>query len=138
MAEGRQTKPRTSLQYGDGLLQCLEIISGLLNYRVSAQSLKAGLPIGPSGFAPHLLLRAAERFNFKSRIVEKPFRQISSLYLPCILMLRGGKSCVLVALNRESATIYLPEDKKKPRTVHASKLEELYTGKVILIAHKPL
>lgn len=138
MAEQRQAGSGKPLQYGEGLLQCLEIISGLLNYRVSAQSFKAGLPIGPSGFAPALLLRAAERFNFKSRIVEKPFREISSLYLPCILMLRGGKSCVLVALNKESATVYLPEDKQRPRTVHVSKLQELYIGKIILIAHKPL
>jgi ATP-binding cassette subfamily C protein LapB len=138
MAKDRQAELRKELQYGDGLLHCLEIISGLLNYRVSAESLKAGLPIGPSGFSPALLLRAAERFNFKSKVVEKRFKQLSSLYLPCILMLRGGKSCVLVSLNKESATIYLPEDKKKTRTVRASQLKELYIGKIILIAHKPL
>ncbi|MCE3230714.1 MAG: transporter, partial [Alphaproteobacteria bacterium] len=138
MAEGHQTEPKKDLQYGDGLLHCLEIISGLLNYHVSAESFKAGLPIGPSGFAPALLLRAAARFNFKSKIAEKSFNKIPSLYLPCILILRGGKSCVLVALDKENATVYFPEDKQNPRIVHASELNQLYTGKIILIAHKPL
>lgn len=131
------TEPKENLQYGDGLLQCLEIISSLLNYRVSAQSFKAGLPAGPSGFTPALLLRAAERFNFKSRIIKKRFWQIPSLYLPCILILKDGKSCVLASLDKKSAKVYLPED-KKPRTVRISSLKNLYAGKAILITHSPL
>ncbi len=138
MAENSQTKPRENLQYGDALLQCLEIISGLLNYRVSAESFKAGLPVGPSGFGPSLLLRAAERFNFKSKIAEKKFKDISPLVLPCILMLRGGRACVLVKLDEDAATVYLPEDKQKPKIVSASDLKELYIGRMILVAHKPL
>lgn len=138
MAENSQTKPKEDLQYGDALLQCLEIISGLLNYRVSAESLKAGLPLGPSGFGPSLLLRAAERFNFKSRIAEKNFKEIHPLILPCILMLRGGRACVLTKLDKDSATVYLPEDKQKPKKVSLSDLEELYIGRMILVAHKPL
>jgi len=112
MAENRQTEPREGLRYGDALLQCLEIISGLLNYRVSAQSFKAGLPIGPSGFSPSLLLQAAERFHFRSKIITRKLKDLSSLLLPCILMLRGGRACVLVRLDKESATVYFPEDKK--------------------------
>ena len=138
MAEDRQTEPIKDLQYGDGLLYCLEIISGLLNYRVSAQSFKAGLPVGPSGFAPALVLRAAQRFNFKSKIAEKEFKQISSLFLPCILLLQGGKSCVLATLDKNNAVVYFPEDKQTPQTLLVSELRELYTGKLILIAHKPL
>ncbi len=138
MAEDRQTEPIKDLQYGDGLLYCLEIISGLLNYRVSAQSFKAGLPVGPSGFPPALVLRAAQRFNFKSKIAEKEFKQISSLFLPCILLLQGEKSCVLATLDKNNAVVYFPEDKQTPQTLLVSELRELYTGKLILIAHKPL
>ncbi len=138
MAENSRIKPEEELQYGDALLQCLEIISGLLNYRVSAESFKAGLPVGPSGFGPSLLLRAAERFNFKSKISEKNFAEISPLLLPCILILRGGRACVLAKLDKDYAIVYLPEDKKTPKTVSLSDLKELYIGKVILIAHKPL
>lgn len=138
MAENSRTKPGADLHYGDALLQCLEIISGLLDYRVSAESFKAGLPVGPSGFGPSLLLRAAERFNFISKISEKSFEDITPLLLPCILVLRGGRACVLAKLDKDYATIYLPEDKKTPKTVSLSDLKELYIGKVILIAHKPL
>lgn len=138
MEEGYSTEQLKELHYGDGLLHCLEIISGLLNYRVSADSFKAGLPVGPSGFSPSLLLRAAERFHFKTKIAEKNLKQIASLFLPCILLLQGGRSCVLVALDADQATIYFPEDKHNPRMVTVSELKELYTGKLILIAHKPL
>jgi ATP-binding cassette subfamily C protein LapB len=117
MAENSRTKSAENLQYRDALLQCLEIISGLLNYRVSAESFKAGLPLGPLGFGPSLLLRAAERFNFKSKIAEKIFKDISPLLLPCILMLRGGRACVLAKLDNDSATVYVPEDKQKPKIV---------------------
>ncbi|MBX9805154.1 MAG: type I secretion system permease/ATPase [Alphaproteobacteria bacterium] len=137
MAEDRQTEPEEPIRYGDALLQCLEIISGLLNYRVSAESFKAGLPIGPSGFAPTLLLRAAERFQFISKIAIRNLQDITPLILPCILMLKGGRACVLVALDNDYATIYFPEDKKSPKTVPLSKLNEIYTGRMILVAHKP-
>src|SRR5689334_17352508 len=100
MAEDRLYEPNDNRKYGDSLLQCLEIISGLLNYRVSAQSFKAGLPIGPKGFSPSHLLQAAERFNFKSKIVNRRLRDISSLLVPCILMLHGGRACVLVAIDK--------------------------------------
>jgi ATP-binding cassette subfamily C protein LapB len=140
MAEDRQTGPQDDSQenptYGDALLHCLEIISGLLNYRVSAQSFKAGLPVGPSGFAPSLLLRAAQRFNFKSKIIPRSLDDVSPLLLPCILILESGKACVLVELDEEKAKVYLPEDKKTPKIVPSAGLKALYTGKLILIAHK--
>jgi len=138
MAQDYQTKSDEPLKYGDALLQCLEIISGLLNYRVSAESFKAGLPIGPLGFGPGLLLRAAERFNFKSKITDKRFGEISSLILPCILLLHGGKACVLASIEQGKATVYFPEDKSEPRILPLEELKKLYIGKLILIAHRPL
>jgi ATP-binding cassette subfamily C protein LapB len=138
MAENRQTEPEENVRYGEALLQCLEIISGLLNYHVSAQSFKAGLPIGPSGFAPSHLLQAAERFHFRSKIVTRSLKDLSPLLLPCILILRGGRSCVLVGLDKEGASVYFPEDKKTPQTIATAELGELYTGKLILIAHRPV
>jgi len=115
MANERETGPRESLKYGDALLHCLEIISGLLNYRVSTESFKAGLPIGPKGFSPAMLLQAAERFNFKSKIVARTLNELSSHLLPCILMMRGGKACVLVAIDEFVATVFFPEEKKHPK-----------------------
>jgi len=138
MANERETGPRESLKYGDALLHCLEIISGLLNYRVSTESFKAGLPIGPKGFSPAMLLQAAERFNFKSKIVARTLNELSSHLLPCILMMRGGKACVLVAIDEFVATVFFPEEKKTPQTLPIEELREQYTGKMILVAHKPL
>lgn len=137
MAENRQTQTKESQRYGDALLHCLEIISGLLNYRVSAQSFKAGLPIGPSGFAPALLLQAAERFHFKSKIITRSLKDISPLLLPCILMLRDGNACVLVQMDKDSASVYFPDDKKTLQTLSLRTLAELYTGKLILVVHRP-
>jgi len=53
-------------------------------------------------------------------------------------MLRGGRACVLVALDKISATVYYPEDKKNPQTISFDELKEQYTGKAILMAYKPL
>ena len=141
MAEDRQDKSeensQESLRYGDSLLQCLEIVSGLLNYRVSSHSFSAGLPIGPSGFSPSLILRAVERFNFISRVESRRLKDITSLILPCILILKGGKSCVLVSLDKEKATVYYPEDKKNSHVLPYNDLLAQYNGKLILVAHKP-
>jgi ATP-binding cassette, subfamily C, bacterial LapB len=137
MADYRRNETMENPRYGDALLLCLEIISGLLNYRVSAQSFKAGLPVGPSGFSPALLLQAAERYNFRSRIVTRELKDISHLLLPCILMLRNGKACVLVSMDQESASVYFPDDKKTLQTISLRTLAELYNGKLILIAHRP-
>lgn len=138
MAIEREIRPGESLKYGDALLHCLEIISGLLNYRVSTESFKAGLPIGPKGFSPAMLLQAAERFNFKSRIVTRTLNELSSHLLPCILMMKGGTACVLVAIDEVVATVFFPEDKKTLQTLPIEELRELYTGKLILMAHRPL
>lgn len=138
MAEDRLYEPKENLKYGNALLQCLEIISGLLNYRVSALSFKAGLPVGPGGFSPSHLLQAAERFNFKSKVVTRRLKDISPLLVPCILMLHGGRACVLARIDNESASVYFPEDKNNAQIVSLSELAKQYTGKLILMAHKPL
>lgn len=133
MAQDRENTTQETLHYGDALLHCLEIISGLLDYRISAESFKAGLPVGPSGFGPSLLLRAAERFHFKTKVADCVLQEISPLTLPCILLLREGRACVLVKLEQDEAFVYFPDDKQNLQTLSIHELRKLYTGRVIYI-----
>jgi ATP-binding cassette subfamily C protein LapB len=137
MKPRREKKQPETLDYGEELLHCLEMITGLLDHQVSASSLKAGLPIDSSGFGPNLLMRAAEKFDFKAKISTRDLRDISSLTLPCILLLKHRKACVLVKIHKRMATVYFPGKNREFSVIPLAELKKLYSGKVILIAYKP-
>ena len=70
----------------------------LLGRPVSMPLLLSGILGGPSVNSPEACLRAARRWGLDGRIVHrKSLSDISSLVLPCILLLAGGRSCVLLS-----------------------------------------
>jgi ATP-binding cassette subfamily C protein LapB len=137
MRPRKERKEEANLSYGDELLHCLEIITGLLDHQISASSLKAGLPLGPSGFGPDLLMRAAERFDFKTKIVTRNLSDISSLTLPCILLLKHRHACILAKVRKGMATVCFPGKSREFVVIPLEELKKLYSGKAVLITYKP-
>ena len=137
MRPRQERKEEANLDYGDELLHCLEMITGLLDHQISTSSLKAGLPLGPSGFGPDLLMRAAERFDFKTKFITRSLGDISSLTLPCIHLLKHRHACILAKIRKGMATVCFPGKSREFVVIPLAELKKLYSGKAILITYKP-
>ncbi|WP_103640756.1 type I secretion system permease/ATPase [Campylobacter concisus] len=122
----------------DELLQCLVIFTKLHNNPYSADALTIGLPVKDGDeielfslkSSRSLFSRAASRAGFASTLVRKDIEQISPLVLPCILMLRGKKACILQSFSKDkkTANIITPELSTGTSTIEISKLKEEYLG----------
>lgn len=101
----------------------------LLGRPVSMPLLLSGILGGPSVNSPEACLRAARRWGLDGRIVHrKSLSDISSLVLPCILLLAGGRSCVLLSRDAETAEVVLPEEGEHAKRVPLADLEVEYTA----------
>jgi len=123
----------------DPLLQCLVIITKLNNKPFTAESLIEGLPTQKGEAAPELFSlekpksgfsRAAKRAGFTSKLVKREIREISTLVLPCILMLKDNKACILVEFDvgKQHAKIILPDYEEGEIWVDIKELHEEYLG----------
>ena len=119
----------SAAQSDDSLLSCLEIISRLLNRPMSTAAFKAGLPLVNNRLTPELFIRAASRASISARIVKKKLKDISKLTLPCVLLLKGNKACILVdVLNDNEAEVIFPETGTGSVTIGLEELYLIYEG----------
>ncbi|WP_024954691.1 type I secretion system permease/ATPase [Sulfurospirillum arcachonense] len=125
--------------YVDPLLQCLVIITRLNNQPFTAESLIDGLPTAKGEASPELFSldkpksgfsRAAKRAGFSSKLVQRDLKEISSLVLPCILILKDNKACILDEFDMEKkyAKIILPDYEEAEIWVNIDELNEEYLG----------
>ncbi|WP_103646680.1 type I secretion system permease/ATPase [Campylobacter concisus] len=122
----------------DELLQCLVIFTKLHNNPYSADALTIGLPVKDGEeielfslkSSKSLFSRAASRAGFASTLVRKDLDKISPLVLPCILMLRGKKACILQSFSEDKkmANIITPDLSTGTSTIETSKLKDEYLG----------
>ena len=122
----------------DELLQCLVIFTKLHNNPYSADALTIGLPVKDGEeielfslkSSKSLFSRAASRAGFASTLVRKDLDQISPLVLPCILMLRGKKACILQSFSEDKkmVNIITPDLSTGTSTIETSKLKDEYLG----------
>ena len=122
----------------DELLQCLVIFTKLHNNPYSADALTIGLPVKDGEeielfslkSSKSLFSRAASRAGFASTLVRKELDKISPLVLPCILMLRGKKACILHSFSedRKMANIITPELSTGTSAIEVSRLKDEYLG----------
>ncbi len=128
----------------DPLLECLVRFAGLYHRPISREALIAGLPIdlrvgGPQLFSldkpKGLFSRVARRAGFASRMVRVGVDDISSLVLPCILVLRDRKACILESVDRAAgrAKIILPEVGEGEDWISFDRLREEYLGFAFLL-----
>ncbi|MFT6987201.1 MAG: ATP-binding cassette subfamily C protein LapB [Psychromonas sp.] len=121
----------------DPLLDCLVLLSEHFGNPCSADALSAGLPLTSSNLSPELLPQAAERAGLSAKLSRKSLDNIPAMLLPCILMLKDKKACVLQELDIKAnkAVISLPETGGEEQlTVEA--LESVYVGYLFLIKQK--
>jgi ATP-binding cassette subfamily C protein LapB len=134
----------TTEQHYDPLLECIAIFTKRYGRPVSIEALIAGLPVkkgaaGPELFAidssKGLFSRVAQRAGFASRLTKRPLKDIPALLLPCILVLKDRKACILEEIDhdRGKAKIILPEVGEGQEWIPLHKLNEQYLGFAFLL-----
>lgn len=117
----------------DPLLECLETISQLLDRPLSVAAFKAGMPLENGKLTPLTFIRAAARAGLSAKINSKNLEHISILTLPCILLLKEEKACILVDLKGDQATVIFPEYGHGTQQISLEDLQASFVGKVIFV-----
>ncbi|MDF0535183.1 type I secretion system permease/ATPase [Shewanella sp. A32] len=118
----------------DPLLDCLVLMTEYYGSPCSIESLVAGLPLSSAELPPELLPQAAARAGLTAKLSRKGLDQVSAIQLPCILLLKNKKACILRELKTEQqqAVIQLPETGGE-QVLSIEELEALYVGYLFLI-----
>ncbi|XPF93115.1 type I secretion system permease/ATPase [Colwellia sp. RE-S-Sl-9] len=118
----------------DPLLDSLVLLTEHFGNPCSPEALVAGLPLSSNHITPELLPQAASRAGLSAKLVRKGLNELPSMLLPCILMLKDKKSCVLQELNIEEnkAIVTLPETGGEERLT-IEELESNFVGYLFLI-----
>lgn len=114
----------------DVLLNCLSLLCKLLDRPQSREALAAGLPLAEQGMSPALFIRAATRAGIAARLMVRDLGKITPMLLPCVLLLRDRKACILVGIDDVKVQVIFPETggvQSMPRT----EIEALYSNYVI-------
>lgn len=94
----------------DVLLACLVWLAQHHERAISADALRAGLPLVNNQLTPELFVRACERAGLVARTVKRPLTGFSNLALPAVLLLHDRQACILTRLvDEKTAEVLLPE-----------------------------
>lgn len=119
----------------DPIADCLVVLSKIYGQPISRTALRAGLPLENNRLSVGLAARAAGRAGLSSRVLSRSIKQMSSLELPCILLLESGKACVLTDIDSEGSmlTVVMPESGMGKEQVPLAEMEEKHTGYSIFV-----
>lgn len=116
----------------DPLLGCLTILCALLDRPLSAEALTSGLPLVEGRLSTELFPRAAARAGISARLVSRSLSSITRIALPCVLLLKGRRACVLTEIRTgQGGRVVLPEMGAGEREVGWQELLDEYVGYAI-------
>ena len=126
---------KTEDQFFDPLLDALTLLTKLHGHPLSADELRAGLPLEDNRLTPQLFVRAAERAGLSARLLKRELKAIDSLVLPAVLMLRDGNVAVLTVRDDEADEWHLirPETGDGEVILGYEQLAEQYLGFAIFV-----
>ncbi len=124
--------PADGSDFDDPLLGCLLTLTKLEHRPHTADALTAGLPLVDNKLTPELFIRAARRADLSARVVRRPLEKISNLVLPAVLLLNGGRACILERVNKDgTARIIPPESGEGEKELPLAELTAEYCGYAI-------
>ena len=128
------TKPADIKIPTDNLLECLVFLTSHYGHAKSAEALKAGLAYDEKGMGPDSFCDAAERLGMKAKIIRRGgVSSLQSAVLPAVIILKGGRSVVLVSKDVSGkGRIYDPETGEH-RDIKIAELEKVFAGYSILV-----
>ncbi|MPY25443.1 type I secretion system permease/ATPase [Shewanella psychropiezotolerans] len=118
----------------DPLLDSLVLLTEYFGSPCSSESLAAGLPLSSSVLTPDLVPQAAGRAGLTAKLTRKGLDQVSPIFLPCILLLKDKKACLLreIDFDKDRAVIQLPETGGE-QVLSIEELEAIYVGYLFLV-----
>ena len=133
-SEGWQI-PEDGSAFDDPLLDCLVVLTKHHDRPLSAEALRAGLPLENFRFTPDLFVRAATRAELSARVVKRPLAKIQNLVLPAVLLLKNRQACLLFEINESTgrALILEPESGVGEVAVNLDELASRYLGYTIFV-----
>ena len=127
-----QPPPPAEVDFESPLLECLVQLFILLGKPISMERLKAGLPEEGEKGSTSSCLRAAIQSGMNAKVVyRKRLKDISSLTLPCVLLLKNHGACVATSMNNDNVDVIFPEMGKVAISLSVEKLNEEFSGYVI-------
>lgn len=118
----------------DPLLDSLVLLTEYFGSPCSSESMAAGLPLSGSVLTPDLVPQAAARAGLAAKLTQKGLNQISPIFLPCVLLLKDKKACILRELDveKDRVVIQLPETGGE-QALTLEDLEAIYVGYLFLV-----
>lgn len=118
----------SDVDFDPPLIQCLAMLFRLHNKPVSTKLLISFLPAGEGTLRPMACIRAAQEAGMDASVMSRTLDQISPLTLPCILLLKNDRCCVLTRLGDEELEVLFPETGMAPQTVSRERMAEEHLG----------
>ncbi|MCU1725019.1 MULTISPECIES: type I secretion system permease/ATPase [unclassified Pseudomonas] len=117
--------------HDDPLLDSLLSLCVLHQKPASRAMLTTGLPLPAQRLSPELLSRAAARAGLQGRLLQRKLEHIPSIAMPTMLLLKDGRSTVLLGWeNENTARLLLSESDGGEVHVSREALEADYAGRV--------
>ncbi|MDR0279814.1 MAG: type I secretion system permease/ATPase [Paucimonas sp.] len=118
-------------QHDDPLLDSLLSLCVLHQKPASRAMLTTGLPLPSQRLSPELLPRAAARAGLQGRLLQRKLEQIPSIAMPAMLLLKDGRSTILLGWeNENTARLLLSESDGGEVHVTREALQGDYAGRV--------
>lgn len=119
--------------HDDALTLCLLQLAQYAGNPHTRDSLVDGLPLEQGRLTPSLLPRAAARAGLKASLLRQPLARINTGLLPCIVLLKDNRACVLEQLDRSTGRVVTrrPELDMAQTEDSLSEIEQHYGGVVI-------
>ncbi len=114
----------------DPLSACILWLAKSHGVTTTYAAMTEGLPLVNGCLSPSLFSRAAARIGFNSHVMQQPLNNINTVLLPCVLLLKDNKACVLQQLDKESkrAVVVFPELSMQASELSFEELNEAYGG----------
>lgn len=117
----------------DPLSACILWLAKSHGVTTTYAAITEGLPLVNGAITPSLFSRAVARIGFTSHLQQQSLAKINTLLLPCVLLLKDNKACILQTLNKDKkrAVVVFPELSMQSTELAIEELVEAYSGVAI-------
>lgn len=113
----------------DPLSACILWLAKSHGVTTTYAAITEGLPLVNGAITPSLFSRAVARIGFTSHLQQQSLAKINTLLLPCVLLLKDNKACILQTLNKDKkrAVVVFPELSMQSTELALEELVEAYS-----------
>ena len=118
----------SDIDFDPPLIQCLAMLFRLHDRPISTKLLISFLPAAEGTLRPAACVRAAKEAGMQASIMRRDLSQISPLTLPCILLLKDDRCCVLTRIGDTDVDIMFPETGLVAQSLSHEEISQEYIG----------